>query len=304
MLITALPSPPDALLASWSEGHLLAVDAKGDCWFDGVAHVRLGVQPSSVKLSPSGELAIARIADGRVLIWDTREHSVRALTARSIDAAFALRTSDEVVAVLEKHELALWSPSGQIVSRQPLGGLAGSSLVPIAGGRAVVVVGQEFAESRDTLVLFDASEVPISNDLIGRRFRFLEGLVDSSNTLAVGPCGLDRVVVFRDPNETEDPLEPGEAPVVPREWGFRGFYVTTRDGNTVARLHTELRPASGSMLVAGESEVAVEIDGQITVLSRHDSSIRRLDLRWASQTGSSVVLGIDADDVLHRLDLA
>jgi hypothetical protein len=303
MLIRPIPTPHRPSFAAWNECGALIADEDGNTWLGGVEQVRLARDISSIAISTSAAFGAARFVGGRLVIWSTGDLAVRELSASSLDAAFVSRGSEEYLAALFRHELVLFSPSGEVVARQPLGGLAASSLVAVAAGRALVVLGHEFAESRDTLALYETSELPISHEVVGRRFQFSEGLVDSSCTLAIGSCGPDQVVVFRDPRDAEDPLEPGEHAIVPREWGFRGFYVATRDGHTLQRLDADLEVPSGSPIVGTESYIAARIDDRIAVLSRVDGSREDLDLRWLGPAGSSAAIGVDANGVMQLIEL-
>lgn len=297
--------------AAWARGRLLVVDAAGLCWLDGRLQVPLDGAPLAIALSPSGDHAAATLGHpGRVVAWriDGEITARIPLGAAHLAAGVAfVRCGDEdVIAIASRNALALHRVDGGALATQPLGGLQASSVHRVAGGDAVAILGQEFAESRDTLAVFGTAEIPIAPATIGRRFRFLEGLVDTASLLAIGPAGPDRAVIFRDPRDTEEPLDDGDArAIVPREWTYRGYYVATRDGTTVQRIPTDTALASGTPLCASDRAIAAAIDGRIEITPRDGGAPRTLDLRWlgATPTGDRI-LAAAQDGSLQLIHLA
>ncbi|MGN6105205.1 MAG: hypothetical protein ACTHU0_08880 [Kofleriaceae bacterium] len=282
-------------------------DPDGDVWLDGQLLAGSG-RVRALALSPTGSEALVVRDDARaVLVW-TRESAPIAITDEGgrdcVDAAFVVRDREPCVAIAYRHELVLHRLEASIATRQPLGGLAVASLHPVAGGTALAILGAEFGESRDTAVLLEASEVPVAGPTIERRFRFIEGLVDSADLLAVGPAGPDEVVLFRDSDGEELLDEEDAGAIVPREWGLTGWYVATRSGETRQRFAWGEKVARGAQVAASARYVALGIRGAIHVISRADARHERLELAWLSTTMTGEhILARSPDGALELLGL-
>jgi hypothetical protein len=303
---TIVTAPAGCERAAWSAGHLLAADTAGNVWLDGRPLGRHG-RPGLLALSRSGaEALVVREQPRSVHVWSgATELEIAGPDGRDcVDAAFVVRDGQTCIAIAYRHEIVLHHLDGSIAARQPLGGLAVGSLHPVTAGTALAIHGAEFGESRDTVALFGAAEMPVPPPTIGQRFQFTEGLVDSADRLAVGPAGSDNVIIYRD-GEGEEPLDDEDAgAIVPREWGFTGFYVATPSGETLHRIDWDEKVARGSQLAASARYIALGTDGAIHVISRTDSSRERLDLTWLSTTPTGDrVLAKTSGGALELLEL-
>jgi len=293
--------------ATWSGGRLLVADPVGAAWLDGKALPMQG-KVRAAALSPSGEHAlVVREHPRTVLVWSGSAAPVELKETSGVDcldATFVVRDAETLVAVVYKHEVVLHRPDGSLVTSQALGGFAAASMHPVAGGTALALFGAELGESRDTVIVFAISELPVDGAGMGRRMRFTEGLADSAHLLACGPAGTAEVIVYRD-GDDEEPLDEDDAgAIVPREWAFTGFYIATLRGERRQRITATTAAARDAWIAASERHIVVASNHVIDVISRIDSSCERLELQWLSVTATGDRLLAKAlDGTLHLLVL-
>ena len=102
--------------------------------------------------------------------------------------------------------------------------------MPVAGVETVIGLGHDLSEGRDSLLTFAMSSLRSDPGIVERVVAGHLGIDDYyAYALAAGPCARDAVVIYRDPEDEEQPCEPDEDEDAPPDrrdvYGFHGFYL-------------------------------------------------------------------------------
>src|SRR4029077_4287767 len=98
-----------------------------------------------------------------------------------------------------------------------------AALVPMADRDTIIALGNQASESKDSFYRFSLELCVRDPDVAGLMEPTKNQPADYAHRLAVGPCGSDALVAFRDP-EDDEALDEDE---IPRDalHGFKGLYV-------------------------------------------------------------------------------
>ena len=280
-----------------------------------VAAHGLGWTPGGVSLSPSGRYALLRDAElSRLAVYDLARGASALEFRRTsekqypVPGALASVNGEEVLLVSPRpHELeAYYLKDMTRAFNAPCGGPGGprfifTHLCPHGGDAGTFfALGYFLAEMMDSLVSFSFAELAADPSAAAREMRERRLINDYADRIAVGPCGSDCSVFFRDPDDNESPSEDDdeddeEEQARPDVWNFRGLYIRRlSDGGLVERLEYDAPIPTGAPIFATE---------QFYVVGRHDGVEL---LPRAGVAGEAVFLpgrGVSLDPARRRLAL-
>jgi hypothetical protein len=192
----------------------------------------------------------------------------------SVVAALTQTEDRELVLVstaageLRGHEL----PGGRPVLAADARPYAFEHLVAVGGGGVVIALGHYPTEGRDSLLTLPVAVLLADARTAQRVVAERLGIDDYAYVLAAGPCGPDAVVIYRDPEDEEQPDDegPDEVPASrPDVYGFRGFYVRRlADGALLGRVPAAVAITTGAELFATSSAVVVGHADRVEVFDR------------------------------------
>ncbi len=153
------------------------------------------------------------------------------------------------------------------------------------------------------------SELEREPGAVYARFAKKQPVADYAYQLGVGAAGRDAFVFVRDPEDDEEPDEPGDVPYADTCYadisGLRGFYVRTVEGALLAKVPWDGRIESGARLAATSTWIAAECEDAIALVPRADAqlSCSSIAARWlaAAPDGSRVL--VESPDGLALLEL-
>ncbi len=153
------------------------------------------------------------------------------------------------------------------------------------------------------------SELEREPGAVYARFAKKQPVADYANQLGVGAAGRDAFVFGRDPEDDEEPDEPGDVPYADTCYadisGLRGFYVRTVEDALLAKVPWDGRIESGARLAATSTWIAAECEDAIALVPRADAqlSCSSIAARWlaAAPDGSRVL--VESPDGLALLEL-
>ncbi len=241
-----------------------------------------------LELSHSGRFLLAESeAGGELEIWDlVRDCSAGRFGSPvygqpRVTGAF-LHGSDVVVVSPSTYELearALASEERIFAAdtRRPRA-FAVRRIVAAADGDSLVAVGRYFSEMNDSLLVFSLARLAADPAAAAETTVTREPFHDYAWLLVAGPCGPDEVVVFRDPEDTEEPDDEDEDEDDEDEdedelYGYRGLYVRSlRDGRIVERIAYDGPLGSADQLLGTPRVVAVGSREQLDLVPRGASA--------------------------------
>lgn len=251
-----------------------------------VASHRLGWTPGGVSLSPSGGHALLRDAtQDRLALYDlARGASVLEFKRTSekqypVPGALASFGGEEALLVSPSvHELeAYYLKDLTRVFRAPCGYPEAASQFVFthlrphgADAGTFFALGYFLAEMMDSLVTFSFAELAADPLAAARELRERKLINDYSDRVAVGPCGTDCAVFFRDPGDYETPSEDDDDDEEQGElWNFRGLYVRRiSDGRLVERLEYDAPIGTGAPIFATEQFYVVGCHDRVELVPR------------------------------------
>lgn len=284
--ITARAPTADELVATHIAGGRAAF-VRGDGQIqivdlDSGAPVRSWLRPdaTSVLLSPSGRHLLVRgpralsrelisVDDGASLVTFQRIGRL----PQAVSAAFLVdRAGDEIV-LLSREDLVLEgfravdaAPVFRIECRRPI---AYYFATPVAmlDGDTIIALGSQPSESKDSFYRFSLAQCRDDPAAAERMDPANTAPAEYAYRVAVGPCGRDALVAFRDEQE-DDTLEDGEVHEDPLH-GFRGLYVRRlADLVVLDRISYDAPIRSGAPLMATADAVIVARGDQVDVIAR------------------------------------
>lgn len=262
----------------------LSLDAAGAAREAG-AH-RLGWSPAGVSLSPSGAYALLRDAtQDRLAVYDRARGANAFEFERTsekqypVPGALASVGGDEVLLVSPRvHELeAYYLKDSTLAFRVSCGYPEAASQFVFTHLRphgreagTLFALGYFLAEMMDSLVTFSFDGLAGDPLAAARELRERKLINDYANRLAVGPCGDDCAVFFRDPGDYETPSEDDDEDEEQGElWNFRGLYVRrVSDGGLVERLEYDAPVVTGSPIFATGQFYVVGCPDRVELLPR------------------------------------
>jgi hypothetical protein len=236
--------------------------------------------PGAMQLSPSGALALLVSPQrDRAAVIDLRtggqllELGGPAARPASIAATFAATPAGEVL-VLSRERFVLEAmalPSGTALFRvqchipQPF---VFDSLHAMLDGDTIVAVGHGESESKDSLITISLRALAADRAWLARELVHRQRPSDYAYRLAAGAWERDGMVVFRDPEDDEEPDE--DTPPTGRDVeGLRGFYTRRlADATLVDRIAIDAPIASGAELFATGDVILAGGAGQLLLFSR------------------------------------
>ena len=170
---------------------------------------------------------------------------------------------------LRAHELPEGAPVVE-VSTPPF---VFEHFVPVAGGETVIALGHYLSEGRDSLLTFAMSSLLSDPGIVERVVAGHLGIDDYAYALAAGPCARDAVVIYRDPEDEEQPSEPDEDEDAPPDrrdvYGFHGFYLRRlADAALLDRVEAGMGIATGTEVFATGSTIVVRRRDRVEILDR------------------------------------
>jgi hypothetical protein len=254
----------------------------------GAAHARgeyqLGWTPGRVALSPSNGYALLRdIRESRLVVYDLTRGAAVAEFNRSDAKPYPL---PGVITAVGAEEVLLVSPRVYELEayrlRDMTRAFAATSrdLSPFVfthlyalnrDADTFFALGFHLDDMPDTLATFSLRELSggasLADELRQRR-----RINDRAYRIAVGPCGSERAVFFRDPqgdetpsDEDEDEGEEGPGDV----WNFSGLYVRrVSDGGLVERFEYDAPVKTGAPIFATGQAVVVAFPDRVELVPR------------------------------------
>lgn len=275
----------------------------------------LGSEPKSLRMSLSGSHVLS-IDSERLRVWSRSENTPMFerpidLAKTSVGALFARLGDREILlyepaqAQLEAYDLA----SGDKIFHGATETFLAASAISIAGETQVALIGYFRGEGKDSLSVVPTHELTEPAHVLFNRFRKKRAIGDYAYRLAVGPCGLDAIVVFRDPEDDEDPDDDDESVADTSAHadvrGLHGFYVRRLDGTLITKRPWDGPVRSNAQLAATSTWIAASCGDQIGLVPIEQTSTSTLiDARWLSGSpdGSRVLIQ-NAKGDLSILDL-
>jgi len=253
---------------------------------DSGAPVRSLIRPdaTSVLLSPSGRHLLVRgprglsrelisVDDGASLVTFQRIGRL----PQTVSAAFLVdRAGDEIV-LLSREDLVLEgfravdaAPVFRIECRRPI---AYYFATPVAmlDGDTIIALGSQPSESKDSFYRFSLALCRDDPAAAARMDPANTAPAEYAYRVAVGPCGRDALVAFRDEQgdeQEDDTLDDDEVNEDPLH-GFSGLYVRRlADRVVVDRISYDAPIRSGAPLMATADAVIVARGDQVDVIAR------------------------------------
>ncbi len=142
-------------------------------------------------------------------------------------------------------------------------------LVPLNDENTFVALGHFFSEGKDSLWTLTFDELVEDPQAAARVAVSKKGISDYAYRLAAGPCGTDSVVLFRDPQDDEEPDEGDDPAEMGDVENFHGLYIRRlADGALVERIPYEAPIATGAPLFATATTVVVGCPDRIDLVPR------------------------------------
>jgi hypothetical protein len=221
-----------------------------------------------LELSRTGRFLLAESRTGDALeVWDLEHDRVAARfgaadARRSTVTGAFLPDADVVVVSPSQYELEAYALQDTTRlfagdTRQPRA-FAFERIVPASDGDTLAAVGHYFAEMRDSLLILSITRLTSDPDAAGAATVARKPFHDYADRLAVGPCGPDELVVFRDPGDSEEPEEDEDEVDDSDLFGYRGLYIRSLShGGIVERIPYDGPLDSGDPLFATPRLIAV-----------------------------------------------
>lgn len=284
-----LPSAPRAVALRGTR--LVAVSADGeaivgDCDAEGRWHLerRLGLEgaPAHIALGRSGRMLLSRPETrDRASVYDLDAGrmvlDIAGSPGRTGSAVVTLTSAGdrEYVLVstasgeLRAHELSEGAPVVEVSTPS----FVFEHFVPVAGGETVIALGHYLSEGRDSLLTFAMASLLSDPGIVERVVAGHLGIDDYAYALAAGPCARDAVVIYRDPEDEEQPSEPDEDEDAPPDrrdvYGFHGFYLRRlADAALLDRVEAGIGIATGTEVFATASTIVVRRHDRVEILDR------------------------------------
>lgn len=253
-------------LVAGDELRLLSLDASGEARVAS-AH-RLGWSPAGVSLSPSGAYALLRDAtQDRLVVYDLARGANALQFERTsekqfpVPGALASVGADEVLLVSPRpYELEAYYLKD---STRVFGARCGrpelhsqfvfTHLRPHAVDADTFFAFGYFDGEMDTLFTLSFAELAADHSAAARALRERKPVNDYADRVAVGPCGSDCAVFFRDPGDYETPSEDDDEEDENQGelWNFHGLYVRRlSDGSLVERVEYDAPIRTGAPIFA------------------------------------------------------
>jgi len=237
-----------------------------------------------LELSHSGRFLLAESqARNELELWDlVRDRSAGRFGSPvygqpAVTGAF-LHASDVVVVSPSTYLLEAYAlESGERIfaadTRRPRA-FAFRRIVAAADGDSLVAVGRYFSEMNDSLLVFSLARLAADPAAAAETTVNREPFHDYAWLLVAGPCGPDEVVVFRDPDDTEEPDDDEDEDEDEDElYGYRGLYVRSlRDGRLVERIAYDGPLGNADHVLGTPRIVAVGSRGQVDLVPRRTSA--------------------------------
>jgi hypothetical protein len=262
--------------------------------------------PRAVAVSPSREYILA-VDTRHVRVWkrgDARPSlELEASADARMGASFGRSNGVDVLvhepepAQLELREL----PPGTVAFSGRTETFRIESAVAVFGGTHVALTGYFRGEGKDSLAVVPLTELAQPAEILFRRFREKRPIADYAYRLAVGPCGNDALVIFRDPEDDEVPDEDDNNEVDTTAKadvrGLRGFYVRAADGSLRTKLDWDGGMKSHARLAATRSWIAAERDAQIALLPVTDAPWPApVAARWLAESPDGSRVLVETED--------
>lgn len=263
--------------------------------------IALARKPRIVAISPSESFVLV-IDDERVCVWERTpgqpilEFGVDNST--TVAAAFG-RLGDADILLHEPAQAKV--DAYDLATRQRIfsGGTETflmETATPTTGGTQLAALGYFRGEGKDSLSVIPIGELASPPETLFMRFRKKRPIADHAYRLAVGPCGNEAIVIFRDP-EDDEVDEEDEKPANDTAYadirGHLGFYIRSSDGTIQARRAWDGPIARFARLAATTSWIAAECGERVAVVPFAQSEVVHwFDARWlaASPDGGRVLV--------------
>ncbi|MEO8844628.1 MAG: hypothetical protein ABI591_30755 [Kofleriaceae bacterium] len=277
--------------------------------------VALDQEPKAVHISATGTFVLA-IDPQRIRVWAREAHEpvfeAAIIAKTSVGAAFA-RLGEREVLLYESAQARLEAFDLPSCERFFGGGtetFLATTGVAIAGGTRIALVGYYRGEGKHSFALVPTEELTLPPELLFTRFRKKRPIADYAYRLAVGPCGVDALVVFRDPEDDEEPDDEDDEQFVDSSAhadvrGLHGFYLRGTDGALLAKRSWDGPVKSSAHLAATRAWIAADCGEQIALVPlAATATATTITARWlAASSNGSRVLVQDENGTLSIIDL-
>lgn len=147
-----------------------------------------------------------------------------------------------------------------------------TGLVPMRDADTVVALGYHFSEGKDSLLTLSLRAMLQDAQAAAREAVERKRVNDYAYRLAAGVCGIDAVVIFRDPEEDESPDEKEDAAGNTDIWSVRGLYARRlADNKLLERIDYDAPIETGAPIFATDTVVVVGCPDRVEIIPRGGS---------------------------------